>query len=172
MKMLDLCCGIGGASAAMRERGWDVVGIDISPALRPTIIGDIRYNPVRQDKWDLVWASPPCIEFTKSEMSWRFGDISPDLTIFLNCLQIIQTINPRYWVIENVRGARKYFYPYVGKPTKKIGSRYLWGIFPPFYCLPVYGKTNLPDSKNRQILRSKIPYSISKSLCLAIEWGL
>lgn len=30
--MLDLCAGLGGASAAMRERGWRVITLDADPA--------------------------------------------------------------------------------------------------------------------------------------------
>ena len=35
MLMLDLCCGLGGASRAMRERGWEVVTVDIVPEFNP-----------------------------------------------------------------------------------------------------------------------------------------
>lgn len=47
--MLDLCCGLKGASAAMRDRGWEVV---------------------RGRRPDLVWASPPCTEFSRESMPW------------------------------------------------------------------------------------------------------
>lgn len=32
LRMLDLFAGLGGASAAMCERGWDVVTVDADPA--------------------------------------------------------------------------------------------------------------------------------------------
>lgn len=72
MLMLDLCCGLGGASKAMKERGWDVITVDIDPEFNPTIVADLRTFHYSGPRPDLVWASPPCTEFSKYSMpeSW------------------------------------------------------------------------------------------------------
>ena len=60
MRMLDLFSGLGGASRAMRERGWDVITVDIEPEFNPSIIADIStYHYEGKLPVDLVWASPP-----------------------------------------------------------------------------------------------------------------
>jgi hypothetical protein len=87
----------------------------------------------------------------------------------LEAKRIIEEAKPRYWVIENVRGARPFFEPWLGKPRKIVGSRYLWGDFPIFDTPKVYGKSRLPPSEDRAAKRSEIPKGISLALALAIE---
>ena len=38
MLMLDLCSGLGGASKAMKERGWDVITVDVNPEFSPDVL--------------------------------------------------------------------------------------------------------------------------------------
>ena len=40
--MIDLCSGLGGASAAMRERGWRVVTVDNEATFSPDVVADVR----------------------------------------------------------------------------------------------------------------------------------
>ena len=42
MLMLDLFSGLGGASKAMKERGWEVITVDNNPKFNPDICIDIR----------------------------------------------------------------------------------------------------------------------------------
>lgn len=176
MRMLDLFAGLGGASQAMKDRGWEVITQDINPDFKPTYCCDIReffFHDGGEHLFDLVWASPPCTEFSRSSMprTWKCNAIPPvPNTDLLKCaVGVINCLKPRYWIIENVAGARKYFLPIVGKPIKKCGSRYLWGEFPIFISKPVYGKWFLPPSKERSAKRSLIPYSLSLAVALAIE---
>lgn len=70
--MVDLYAGLGGASAAMKDRDWDVVSVELDPAFRPTVVGDVRALPLRDGlRPDLLWASPPCEEFSKWAMPWH-----------------------------------------------------------------------------------------------------
>jgi len=178
LKVLDLFSGLGGFSKAFKDRSHDVVTIDNELKFKPDICEDIlELKPdylLIQNHFDVILASPPCTEFSKSQMpeSWqcrqRYG-CNPDTKLLEKSIEIIEGIKPRYWIIENVSGARKFFKSFLGDYKKKVGSRYLWGVFPDFDCSPVYGKWKLPKTDDRSALRSCIPYELSLSLCLAIE---
>lgn len=178
LKILDLFTGKKGFSQAFSDRGHNVVSVDIEPKFHPTITADIGllspsyFNSI--GPFDVVLAAPTCTEFSKASLpkSWvsvrKYG-CNPDTSLLERTIAIIQELKPKYWVIENVRGAIPYFKPFLGRPIKKIGSRYLWGQFPMFDTSPKYGKWRLPPSQDRPSLRSLIPYSISLALCLACE---
>lgn len=173
MRVLDLFAGLGGFSAAFEKRGHEVVTLDNDPQFKTDIIMDIReYHP--DGHFDVVLASPPCQEFSKSSLppSWpsvqRYG-CHPSTDLLDEAVRVIREADPTYWVIENVRGAVKFFEPLLGRPHKVVGSRYLWGIFPIFDTPKKYGKWKLPPSKDRPALRSLIPYGVSLSLCKAME---
>jgi len=169
--VLDLFSGLGGWSKAFKDREHTVITVDNNKEFNPDICIDImEFEP--EQYYDVVLASPPCTEFSKSMMpdSWNKNrTVNPDTTLTEKTIEIINKIKPKYWIIENVCGARKYFKPILGEYKKKVGSRYLWGEFPIFDCKPVYGKWKLPPSKNRPALRSLIPYDLSLAVCKAIE---
>jgi len=166
MLMLDLCSGLKGASAAMRERGWEVISVDIDPSLEPDVLADVREFHYRGPKPDLIWASPPCTEFSKADKPWPWChlDHDPDLSIVEACRRIIAESHPRFWVLENVRGAQ----PWLGKARAHYGPFYLWGNIP--FAIPC----TLPPRKSRLSSRAKaerarIPYALSLSIALTCE---
>lgn len=108
--MLDLCCGLKGASAAMRERGWEVVTIDNDPRFDPDVVADVRTFRWEGPRPDLVWSSPPCVEFSRESMPWCRRGIVPDMSIVDACVRISRESDARFWLLENVRGAIKWFY--------------------------------------------------------------
>ncbi|MEM2619020.1 MAG: hypothetical protein QW356_06010 [Candidatus Hadarchaeales archaeon] len=169
--MLDLFSGLGGASQAMVDRGWRVVRVDINPLLNPDIVADVRDFHWDGERPDLIWASPPCEEFTRHALPWtrRKNPPPPDLSPALAVKRIVEETKPVFWVVENVRGAVPWFTSIFGPARKRVGSRYLWGHFPPFDCPHLYGKYRLPPCSRRSLLRSKIPYSLSLSLAVAVE---
>ena len=96
-------------------------------------------------------------------MPWtRARDPSPpDLSLVEAAVRVIAEIKPRWWVIENVRGA----IPFLGRPVKKIGAYCLWGDFPDFDAETTKCKEALPSWRKQE--RARVPYSIS--LALACE---
>lgn len=163
--MLDLCCGLKGASAAMRERGWIVVTVDIDPSFDPDVVADVRSWSWEGKRPDLVWASPPCDESSREFMPWSRTGKTPDLSVVEGCRRIIRECNPRYCIIENTRGA----VPYLGKPAAVLNPYYLWGFFPPF----PHGKR---DFRHKELLsstakaeRAQIPYELSLMVATTIE---
>ena len=175
--MLDLFAGLGGASRAMKERGWKVITVDNDPDCHPDVLADITDYHYTGPKPDLVWASPPCTDFSRLSLppTWKCNlgkPAEPDMTLVLAAKRIIEEINPQYWIVENVRGAVPYFKDHFGPPAKISGSRYLWGVFPICDPAPKYGKWRLPPTADRAALRSVIPMSISLAVCRAIEQEL
>lgn len=166
--MLDLCCGRKGASAAMRDRGWALVTVDIDSKFEPDIVADVRSWSWWGRRPDLVWASPPCDEFSREFMPWSRTGKAPDLSIVEGCQRIIRECNPRYWIIENTRGA----VPYLGKPASVLNPYYLWGFFP--WLLKgkheYRHKELLPSTAKAE--RARIPYELSAMIAMAIEHAI
>ena len=177
LRVLDLFSGLGGFSQAFKDRGHFVVRIDIDRELKPDVQADVRFLPIKDSThFDVILASPPCEEFTKDFLPWYDGaDVNRGLELVHVTRDVINRIRPRFWVVENVVGAVKYFKNIFGDYKQRCGSRYLWGNFPRFKCRHelCYGKERIfytvRDPKKRKMLRSKIPYEISYNLCIAIE---
>jgi len=180
MRLLDLCSGKEGVSKEFRKAGWDCVTIDINPKFKPDIIADINNLHLEAPgDYHFIWASPQCTDYSKAALpvSWKCnGGIRtpPDMRLFLNCYRIIRYLKPRWWVIENVLGAKGYFSLVLREfcahdkdYTCHIGSRYLWGDFPIFNTSPKHGKWRLSPTPDRAEIRSEIPAGLSKALCLA-----
>jgi SAM-dependent methyltransferase len=173
MKFLDLCCGKKGASGEFKKAGWDVVTVDINPKFNPDIVADINDLHLEGD-FDFVWASPVCTGYTKRSLpaSWKCNGgkhTEPDMRLFLNCYRIIRYLKPRWWVIENVIGAKGYFSLVLGDYAKHVGSRYLWGEFPIFDTSAKFGKWKLSPTEDRAEIRSEIPTGLSRALCMACD---
>lgn len=167
MLMLDICAGLGGASKAMKERGWQVITVDINPDFHPDIIADITTWSWHGQRPDLIWCSPPCDEFSRESMPWCKTGATPSMALVNACKRIIAECQPRYWVIENVRGA----VPYIGKWREHHGAFYLWGSFPPIGKPTLnHRKKESIRGKNQAAERAVIPYNLSLSLAQAIEW--
>ena len=60
--IIDLCCGKKGSTQSFLENpNYEVITIDIDMKVKPTIVADVRYLPLKDNlKPALVWCSPPC----------------------------------------------------------------------------------------------------------------
>jgi hypothetical protein len=107
LRLLDLFCGGGGASAGYHAAGFDVVGVDIAP--QP----DYPFPFVQADAlsvdlsgFDVVAASPPCQHYSRATPRARRAS-HPDLVAPVR--QRLQTAVAagliRAYVIENVPGS-------------------------------------------------------------------
>lgn len=168
MLMLDLCCGLKGASAAMKDRGWQVVTLDIDPRFRPDIVADVRGWSWNGERVELIWASPPCTEFARESMPWSRTGNEPDMSIVLGCQRIIDEARPTFWAIENVRGAVSWLAPYLGRPAFVNFPWFLWGFFPAL-SIPHIQSNKEKLSSRRKEERARIPYRLSLALALAVE---
>lgn len=165
--MLDLFAGLGGASAAMRDRGWEVTTVDCDFGFGCTMTSTVEAFEWKGGPVDLLWASPPCVEFTRASLPWIKDASVPSLALVQRTVELVRTINPRFWVLENVRGSTRYIRPLLGEERQRHGPFYLWGCFPPFHCPVEVFKQQLSGRFPER--RAKIPYALSLALARACE---
>jgi len=198
MKVLDLFCGMGGWSIGFYREGFDCVGIDIVDVAYPyeLRLQDVHRFKPNGERFDVVVASPPCTEFsTLTNISVARGQRPPKdpekgLELVREAQRIIKEADPRFWLIENVRGAVEHFQPLLGKPTCKYGPWQLWGNFPASLIpegIKKWGtgiattglnegrdKSSWLDRKNRDNpwvswMRAKIPLPLSLAIAQACK---
>jgi hypothetical protein len=115
MKILDLFSGLGGWSQAFKDRGHEVVTVDIESKFNPTICKDIMQVTQKDfngTKFDVILASPPCNCFSVASVyrHWnKDGTIKSDtelesIRLVLHTIELIYSLRPKFWVIENPTG--------------------------------------------------------------------
>jgi hypothetical protein len=188
LRVLDLFSGLGGASQAFVDAGDEVLRIENNILLKDvpnTHMMDVvdlhaflaEYHVARRP-YDLVWASPPCLEFSNAynapkPRALRAGeDFEPSTDLVKAAMDIIELLEPRWWVIENVRGACPHLNPILGEPRQVIGAFVLWGHYPNL-ILPRDFKHNKRDQDKRHSPlranhRAKIPLEVSQAMRRAI----
>lgn len=189
--MLDLFAGLGGASEAMvNDVGWSVRRIDNNPLLmmvenmvnvdvHELLTWDIDNS--RDERLDLLWASPPCVEFSQAygapgPVARRAGiEFTPNVELVEVALELIKKYNPKYWVIENVVGSIKHFDKLGLKPRQIIGPFVLYGNFPMIHVPPNFvHKKSEHDTWSTDPLRANkkalVPMEISTGIKEAIEF--
>lgn len=193
---LDLFSGFGGASEAFAQdtSNWDVLRIDNNPLLSEvpnTVIMDLKqFTPIPAHRLypntippiECIWASPPCTDFSggfnspKSKAARSLEGLDsykPDMSLLTTALDIIETVKPKYWVIENVIGSIRYFREFLGEPRQIIGPYVLWGNFPDLNV----DKSKLDRKQDRDSTphplranrRAKVSFEVSRALKDAIE---
>ena len=136
--MLDLFSGLGGASEAFAQAGWTVIRIENNPELQYVPFTQ-NWDVLKWESWadalpkvDLVWASPPCREFSNAyaapgPSAQRANlEFEPDMRLVQASMEIIEYLAPKYWVVENVIGAKKWFEFRQPTSFQQIGSFCLW----------------------------------------------
>jgi site-specific DNA-cytosine methylase len=177
LSALDLFCGYGGWSDGFAAEGFEVLGIDIEPGIAkwypyPLITTDVRTldGDRLTGQFDVILASPPCQEFSSAR---RPRLANPDMSCVNATKDIIARAKPRFWVMENVRGA----IAHIGAPTIRFFPWYFWGHFPGFlkYCERAPRK-NIGSGKSRRWRDSRtvamIPLQISTAIAHACRVNL
>ena len=168
--MLDLCCGLKGASHEMAASGWNVLTLDVESKFAPDVVADLTTWEYTGPRPDLIWCSPPCTEFSRESMPWCRTGNAPDMALVMACKRIIEQVKPRYWVIENVRGAIKYLEPIFGRPRASFGPFFLWGVFP---LAGAYGLADFRKKESwgsdQQAERAKVPAIVGRMIMDGIK---
>jgi hypothetical protein len=184
---LDLCSGLGGASQPALDRGWKVIRVDIDPRFKPDIVADVRALPLRPFHVDVLWASPPCQEFSKHGIPCFFpNQPEPDLSIAIGVKAEIERLIPRFWCVENVWPSRKWLSRIFGPVSNRPSGHALWSNLG--FLLPNipphkgkisgdkrwgpmgHGRKGGTDNHKRQAaVTAIIPYEIGEAICRAVE---
>jgi hypothetical protein len=197
LKALDLFCGLGGWSDGLTLEGFDVTGVEIEPRIAAlykhrVIVSDVcALDPHDFKGYDLIVGSPPCRDFTTS-IGNVFGHRwknPPDpkgegMKLVNTFLKFVEITRPRYWLMENVTGLKKY----LDKPsrcTTYIGpnmKRTFWGNFPSFLIPVDMNKESIyypgsfckprDNSWLRSWNRAKIPLPVARALGAAVRQAI
>lgn len=136
-RMLDLFAGRGGWSDGFKKQGFHPTGIDIvkSRYYKHRFIKADVMNWQPKGRYYVICASPPCAPFSQFNINTNgTADQRIGLDLVYRTFDIIQTLKPRYYIIENVANLAKFLPQY--KQTIRYGKHdrtktaYLWGNFP------------------------------------------
>ena len=128
---IDLFCGLGGWAKGFLAAGYHVVGYDIEQECADEYPGEFVCKDVRDLNGEMfrnakaIVESPPCTEF--SDMRFlRPNPKAPNMELVDAAFRIRRESGVNT-VIENVRGARRFF---PEPPKTHRGAYYLWGDVP------------------------------------------
>jgi len=185
--MLDLMSGLGGQSEAFLRAGWSVLRIDNNPLLAdvastvimPVELVDPNHWTDHPAQITYVHASPPCTEFSTGfssprSIAERSGeDYMPNMKLVMEAIRIIDTIRPKWWSLENVKGSIRYLRPILGEPRLIVGSFVYWGNFPLFdpksLTIPTKSEMDRRHDPLRANHRAHIPLVISEAFLTAMK---
>ncbi len=116
INVLELFSGTGSVGKVCKQLGWNVVSVDmLLPADHQVDIMEFDYKQYPKDHFDIVWASPPCTNYSKLQDGWlgrmRKGEIytkeiqnqemKQDDRLVEKTFEIIDYFNPHLWFVEN-----------------------------------------------------------------------
>lgn len=103
MKILELFCGTKSFSKVANENLHSTFTVDIESKYEPNLcinILDFDIKMLGDFKPDMIWASPPCTEYSVAKSRGKRKLDEADKLV-LKTLDIIKQINPKIWIIEN-----------------------------------------------------------------------
>jgi site-specific DNA-cytosine methylase len=100
MKLLELFSGTKSVGKVAEKLGYDVVSLDLKNADINCNILDWDYTTYETETFDIIWASPPCTEYSRAK-TIGIRKIDYANQIVLKTLDIIKYFNPKFYSIEN-----------------------------------------------------------------------
>lgn len=106
MRLLELFSGTGSVRKAVGDQFEEVVSIDILAKFNPTEVSDILtwdYKKYPPGYFDVIWASPPCTEYSivLNGHPNRPRNLVLADSIVQRTIEIINYFNPERWFMEN-----------------------------------------------------------------------
>jgi DNA (cytosine-5)-methyltransferase 1 len=109
IKLLDLFCGVGGASAGYAKAGFEVTGIDVKHGKRypfTYIRGDVMALDIDfLQQFDVIHASPPCQTYSITQHLRNAQGKSTSKLDLLEPVRAMLIQSGKPYIIENVKGA-------------------------------------------------------------------
>ena len=111
-RILVLFCGTGTVERQFSKQfpGCEVVTVDIQPKWSPQHCEDILrwdYQQYKPQHFDVIWASPPCTEYSQAK-TVGVRDLRAADRRVRRTLEIIKYLKPDFYFIENPRGRAPY----------------------------------------------------------------
>ena len=103
VRVLELFSGTRSVGKCCDKLGWESISLDIIAKFKADHVCDIMdfdYKQYPKDYFDIVWASPPCTQYSKAK-SQGVRDIEGANKIVLKSLEIINYFDCEYWFLEN-----------------------------------------------------------------------
>lgn len=206
MLVIDLFSGLNGWGDPWRERGHTVIsadnvakfGADYQESLADPGAFIDWFNGLGLGRPDVILASPPCGGFSVMNIgkNWTHdGQPKSDtarmsLVLVASTLEIIERLEPKFWVIENpmaklrkldiMAGIDRRLVTYCQYGEKRMKPTDLWGGFPPVEFRQPCGKgdkchVSAPRGSRTGTqgmsaeLSAKVPYELSLDICMAAE---
>lgn len=108
-RLLDVCCGAGGAAKGYHDAGFDIVGVDLLPqknypfAFIQADALEVLKESAFLAQFDAIHASPPCQRYSVM-LNHGMGNRENHPDLVSPVRELLQTTNKPY-IIENVPGA-------------------------------------------------------------------
>lgn len=121
MNVLELFSGTGSVGKCCEKLDWSWYSVDLEfDADFKGDIMDFDYKQFPKDWFDVIWASPPCTNYSKLQDGWlgrmRKGkvytkeiqeeEMKEDDKLVQRVFEIIDYFQPEYWFIENPASSR------------------------------------------------------------------
>ena len=100
MNLLELFSGTGSVGRVAKEKGFNVVSLDLKNADINCNILERDYRQYPSGYFNFIWASPPCTEYSRAKTT-GVRKIEEANKIVKKTIEIINYFNPKYFVIEN-----------------------------------------------------------------------
>ena len=97
MRALELFAGTGSFRKAAEPR-YEVISVDLDPTFNPDLCMSVLDIPL--DMWpegyfDVIWASPPCTQFSKAKTTGE-RDLEGADALVLHTLTLVRVLKPKY----------------------------------------------------------------------------
>ena len=101
MKLLELFSGTKSVGRVAEQLGYNVISLDrdLDADIKCDIL-DWDYKQFPVGYFDVIWASPPCTEYSTCKTT-GVRNIALANSIVNRTLEIIDYYKPTYWIIEN-----------------------------------------------------------------------
>ena len=100
MKLLELFSGTQSVGKVAKNLGYEVVSLDLKNADINCDIIEWDYFIYEPKAFDVIWASPPCTEYSKAK-TFGVRNLYIANEIVKRTIEIINYLNPTYYIIEN-----------------------------------------------------------------------